>query len=192
MLTLTESARRKFTEAAEAEGRPGHGLRVIVKNGGTFRPEFSLAFVGPAEVRDDDVVSEVAGIRVHLDPESAKWLRDAGIDFVEGPHESGFRVEAPHAGVPRPTGALADAVQTVLDEKVNPAVAAHGGHVALAAVDGDTVYLRFGGGCHGCGMVKATLKDGVERMIFESVPGVSRVLDITDHESGTNPYYPRS
>jgi Fe/S biogenesis protein NfuA len=192
MLTLSETARRKFTEAAAAEGRNGDGLRVIVKHGGTYRPEFALGFVGAADARDDDVISEVSGIRVHMDPESAKWLRDAGIDFIEGPHESGFRVEAPHAGIPRPTGALADAVQAVLDTKVNPAVASHGGHVSLAAVEGDTVYLRFGGGCHGCGMVKATLKDGVERMIFESVPGVARVLDVTDHESGTNPYYPRT
>ena len=38
-------------------------------------------------------------------------------------------------------------------------------------------------------MVDVTLKQGVEVMIKEAVPEVAEVLDITDHEKGTNPYY---
>ncbi len=38
-------------------------------------------------------------------------------------------------------------------------------------------------------MVDVTLKQGVEVMIKEAVPEISGVMDVTDHASGTNPYY---
>ena len=41
----------------------------------------------------------------------------------------------------------------------------------------------------GCGMVAATLKQGVESAIRAAVPEITRVVDVTDHASGTNPYY---
>ncbi len=80
-------------------------------------------------------------------------------------------------------------VQEVIDTSVNPAVAAHGGVVNLLDVKDNTVYLEFGGGCQGCGMVSVTLKYGVERLIRERVPEVGQILDTTDHASGQNPYY---
>ena len=189
MITMTDAAREKFFEAAKAEGREGHGLRVIVKNGGTYQPEFALNFVAPEEVGDGDKVVDAGGVKLHVDAESAKWLKDASIDFIDGLQGSGFKVDAPHAGLPKPTGPLAEAVSKALAEKVNPMIASHGGSVSLVAVEEGTVYLRFGGGCQGCGMVKATLKQGVEKVLFEEVPGLDKVMDITDHASGTNPYY---
>lgn len=80
-------------------------------------------------------------------------------------------------------------VQNVLDTVINPAVAAHGGIVTLLDVTNNTVYLEFGGGCQGCGMINVTLKYGVERSIREEVPEVGEILDTTDHASGRNPYY---
>lgn len=80
-------------------------------------------------------------------------------------------------------------VQQVLDTMINPAVASHGGVVNLLDVSNNTVFLEFGGGCQGCGMVSVTLKYGVERMIRDEVPEVGEILDTTDHASGRNPYY---
>jgi Fe-S cluster biogenesis protein NfuA len=80
-------------------------------------------------------------------------------------------------------------VQQVLDGVINPAVAAHGGVVSLLDVNNNTVFLEFGGGCQGCGMVSVTLKYGVERTIRDEVPEVGEILDTTDHASGRNPYY---
>jgi Fe/S biogenesis protein NfuA len=51
------------------------------------------------------------------------------------------------------------------------------------------VYVRFGGGCQGCGMADVTLKQGIEAMIKEEIPEITAVLDTTDHAAGTNPYY---
>jgi Fe-S cluster biogenesis protein NfuA len=80
-------------------------------------------------------------------------------------------------------------VQQVLDTVINPAVAMHGGVVSLLDVSDNTVFLEFGGGCQGCGMVSVTLKYGVERTIRDEVPEVGEILDTTDHASGRNPYY---
>ena len=80
-------------------------------------------------------------------------------------------------------------VQELIDSSINPAVAGHGGYIELLDVKESTVYLRMGGGCQGCGAADVTLKAGIERMIFEEVPEVTEVLDVTDHASGTNPYY---
>jgi Fe-S cluster biogenesis protein NfuA len=80
-------------------------------------------------------------------------------------------------------------VQEVIDSAINPAVASHGGFVRLLDVQGNNVFLEFGGGCQGCGMVSVTLKYGVERLLRDRIPELGQVLDTTDHAAGTNPYY---
>ena len=84
---------------------------------------------------------------------------------------------------------LRERVQDVIDTAINPAVAAHGGVVNLLDVKNNTIYLEFGGGCQGCGMVSVTLKYGVERIIRERIPELGQILDTTDHAAGDNPYY---
>ena len=80
-------------------------------------------------------------------------------------------------------------IRRLLDERINPQVAAHGGHIALVDVQDDTVYIRLEGGCQGCGMADVTLKQGVATEIRAVVPTINSVLDVTDHAGGTNPYY---
>ncbi|MBI4014317.1 MAG: NifU family protein [Candidatus Rokubacteria bacterium] len=82
-----------------------------------------------------------------------------------------------------------DRVRDLLETAINPAVAGHGGYIELIDVKDSTVYIRMSGGCQGCGAADITLKAGIERMIFEEVPEVTEVLDVTDHASGSNPYY---
>ena len=84
---------------------------------------------------------------------------------------------------------LREKVQQVLDEQINPGVASHGGWVELLDVQDNTVYLRMGGGCQGCGAADVTLKMGIERLIREQVPQVREILDTTDHAAGQNPFY---
>ena len=81
------------------------------------------------------------------------------------------------------------AIRRLLDERINPQVAAHGGHIALVDVQDDTVYIRLEGGCQGCGMADVTLKQGVVTEIQAVAPTIKSVLDVTDHAGGTNPYY---
>jgi len=56
-------------------------------------------------------------------------------------------------------------------------------------VKGDEVFVQMGGGCQGCAMSRMTLRQGVERMLREALPELSAVHDVTDHDSGENPYF---
>jgi len=85
--------------------------------------------------------------------------------------------------------AIKKRVQSVLDQEINPAVAAHGGWVELIDVKRNEVFIRMGGGCQGCGMADVTLKQGVEKSIRQAIPEVGAIMDTTDHGSGRNPYY---
>ena len=97
-----------------------------------------------------------------------------------------FRDAIPKKGLDTPDGR---AIQAVLDERINPAVAGHGGHISLIDVSEDTAFIRLEGGCQGCGMADVTLKQGVEVEIKGAVPSIVAVLDVTDHAGGDNPYY---
>ena len=77
----------------------------------------------------------------------------------------------------------------VLENDINPAIAAHGGYAELVAVEGDIAYVRMGGGCQGCGLAAVTLSEGIEVAILDSIPEITQVIDTTDHASGENPYY---
>jgi Fe/S biogenesis protein NfuA len=87
------------------------------------------------------------------------------------------------------SGDVAQRVLQVLEQQINPSIAAHGGRADLVAVEDDAAYLRLSGGCAGCGMATVTLSQGIEVAIRDSVPEITRVIDVTDHAAGTNPYY---
>lgn len=87
------------------------------------------------------------------------------------------------------TSPVAQAIKKVLDERINPAVASHGGHVRLVDVRGTDAYIEMSGGCQGCGSADATLKQGISVAIKQAVPTIQNVYDITDHAEGQNPYY---
>jgi Fe-S cluster biogenesis protein NfuA len=97
-----------------------------------------------------------------------------------------YRDAMPKPGLNTPEG---ETIRRLLDEDVNPSVAAHGGHISLVDVRDDTAYIRLEGGCQGCGMADVTLKQGVETAIKRLVPSITSVLDVTDHAGGSNPYY---
>ena len=107
-------------------------------------------------------------------------------DFTEIKEVSDYGEEKPVLSLDTEKG---KAVLKIIDEVINPQVASHGGHITLVDVLDDTVYVRMDGGCQGCRMAGATLKQGIAKEIQEQIPAIRRVLDATDHDSGTNPYY---
>lgn len=86
-------------------------------------------------------------------------------------------------------GPVAERVVQVVTEMINPAIASHGGVAEVVAVEDGTVYVRLGGGCQGCGMATVTLSQGIESTLRQVVPEIQKVVDVTDHAGGTNPYY---
>ena len=123
------------------------------------------------------------------------WMDFSLLPFVEGTEiqidEDTGEIEVVNEGlgIGKLRGNFEDRVRQVLDEQVNPMVASHGGVVSLSRIENGEIFLRFGGGCQGCGMVDVTLKQGVEVMMKESVPDIVAIHDATDHDSGSNPYY---
>ena len=51
------------------------------------------------------------------------------------------------------------------------------------------MFLTMGGGCQGCAMSAATLRDGITASILEAIPEVTEVIDVTDHTAGDNPFF---
>jgi Fe-S cluster biogenesis protein NfuA len=98
--------------------------------------------------------------------------------------------ERASSGAPRFTDdELYERVHDLFEQQVNPMVARHGGMVELIDVQDAVVLLRMGGGCQGCGMASVTLRQGIEGMLNQFIPEVKGIVDITDHGSGTSPYY---
>ena len=197
MITLTDAAKEQILSAL-AQQEDKTALRVEAKTNGTSDFSYGMKLIGPEESTPEDVVVEGAEFQIVIDPKSAEYLKGASIDYEDQIVKSGFKFHNPNkpeipklGDGPRAdlTGPVAEQVQRLIDTELNPAVAAHGGSMQLLGVRDNKVYLSFGGGCHGCGMVDVTLKQGVEQRIRDLIPDIEEVVDATDHSTGENPYY---
>ena len=93
---------------------------------------------------------------------------------------------------PAPSGAgdIAEAARAVLDAEISPAIAAHRGRVRLAGVTGGWIRVRLEGGCQGCSLAEVTLRQGIEPLLRARLPQMTGLIDVTDHEAGTDPFFP--
>jgi len=192
MIEITHSAQDYFRRLIEQQDEPGMGLRIKVLAAGTPQADCDLQFWPPGEHRADDQRTAFQGFDLHVDPASVDWLREAEIDFETDDTGGQLTIRAPRIKGEGPPSdqPLAARIEWVLNSEVNPRLAAHGGRVSLVEVTAaQQVVLRFGGGCHGCGMVSMTLKQGIEKTLNEHFPEITGILDATDHETGENPYY---
>jgi Fe/S biogenesis protein NfuA len=186
MITITDQATAKIAEMLKSEGKPGQALRIAIHGRGRGGFDYRLGFVDPTDRAAGDTVVECGAFQVYVDAATAPDLAGTTIEFVETPVQSGFRIDNPN---PLWRDPVAQRVQKVIDEEINPAVGGHGGWITLLDVKDGKVYIQFGGGCQGCGMVDTTLKSGVTVRIKEAVPEILEILDTTDHAGGTNPYF---
>jgi len=64
-------------------------------------------------------------------------------------------------------------------QKVRPSLQADGGDVQLVDVDEDgLVKVKLMGACGGCPMSQMTLKMGIEKILKQNVPEVTRVESV--------------
>jgi Fe/S biogenesis protein NfuA len=145
-------------------------VEVTGVSGGEFTYNMSLKPVAGAGPGDS--VQEHDGLKIVVPAKDVENVRGGTIDWSDDL-----------------IGDVAQRVAQVLDQQINPAIAMHGGSAELVAVEDETAYLRLGGGCVGCGMASVTLSQGIEVAILEAVPEIDEVVDVTDHASGTNPYF---
>jgi len=172
------------------------GLRVEVT--GAKGPEYTydLSFDELVEADPSDLQEVIGELTVIVPAASVDQLRGSVLDVPRSAGQGGLVIRNPNrpnplAGVElHLEGSIAEQVQQLLDQSVNPSLASHGGFATLVGVDEDNkVYLTMGGGCQGCAMSAMTLRDGIDRAIHEAIPEVTEVVDTTEHSAGENPFY---
>jgi Fe/S biogenesis protein NfuA len=207
LLTVTEPARQKVL-AIRAGESDGERLALWVEVSGVAGGEYTydMYFEGAEAAAAEDVVQEHDDLTVVIPHASVDRLRGATLGMSRDLLNPGMAITNPNRPAPPPSpspavgmgigrkpadlsGDVPQRVVQVLDQQINPSIAAHGGRAELVAVEDGTAYLRLGGGCVGCGMASVTLSQGIEVAIKDQVPEITTVVDVTDHASGTNPYY---
>ena len=189
MLTISEPAQAKIGELIENSENPVKGLRIGAEAASPLKVDFRMSFLGDGQETADDIVVQFEGFDVYVGADSVEYVTDATVDYVDGLMGSGFKIVSGRNSGPELTGPVAEKVQQVIEQRINPAVASHGGYVSLIDVKDNVVYVELGGGCQGCGMADVTLKQGIEVAIKEAVPEITDILDVTEHADGNNPYY---
>jgi Fe/S biogenesis protein NfuA len=196
VLAVTAEALERILEIRDAEEDPGTlCLRVEITGTSGAEYAYDLAFSEISSLDEQDDVSVQGGLSVVVDAASVDRLRGSTLDLPRNGGQSGLVIRNPNRPNPLAgrdivlTGDTADQVNQLLAEIINPGLASHGGFAALVGVDDSTVFVTMGGGCQGCAMSAATLREGITASIIEAIPEVTAVVDVTDHDAGDNPFY---
>lgn len=194
MIQISESAQSHFRRLIEREGLPGLGVRLAAVQPGTPGADVRLEFAEPLDLRGDEWAIDCEGFTLWLEADSVQYLDGAEIDYATLATGGQLQIRAPKikGQAPAESASLVERVRWTVEHEINPQLAQHRGHVSVQEVTADgVVVLRFGGGCHGCGMADVTLKQGIEKTLMSKVPGVTAVRDATDHDTGQAPYIAR-
>jgi Fe-S cluster biogenesis protein NfuA len=156
-------------------------LPSVIARGGTVRV---------AAARDGIVTLEVTGSPGAVFPLAS---RIEAVIRAAVPGITAVRLVPPgmtSAGPPAGAGDLAEAARSIIDAEVNPAIAAHRGHVTVTgATDDGWIRIRLDGGCQGCSLAEVTIRQGIEPLLLSRLSAMTGLTDVTDHEAGTEPFY---
>jgi Fe/S biogenesis protein NfuA len=202
VLRVTEEARAVVEEIRSGE-ESAETLALWLEVNGSANGSYTydMWFQQASDAGPSDAVSESAGLAVIVAGSSVDKVRGATLDVGKTGGEQGLLMinpnspqaarsavaaDVPEADLSSPT---AQKILEILEQDVNPQIAMHGGWADLVAFEGGTAYVRMSGGCQGCGLAKVTLSQGIAVAIQDAVPEVLEIVDVTDHASGSNPYY---
>ena len=194
VVLVTDLARAKILDLLnEEEAATPQWLRIEVtgESGPEYRYELSFDALDSAEA--DDSVVDWLGLGVIVPASSIDKLQGATLDLPAG--GSGMVLRNPNRPNPLAgldvelTGEVPERINLLLEKAINPSLAQHGGYAELRAWEEPKAYILMGGGCQGCAVSAMTLRSGIERTLKDQIPEILEVVDVTDHASGTNPYY---
>lgn len=175
-------------------------LGLVVAISGIADGEFtySTAFMRTDSVGEEDIVFDDGRLPIIVSTHDEPNLKGAVLTKSRNLLKPGLTVDNPNTPSPAISigmepgdlsGPLAERVVQVVDEAINPSIDSHGGQAQVVKVEDGVVYIRLAGGCQGCGMANVTLTQGIERTLVELIPEINKVVDVTDHAQGENPYY---
>ena len=201
VLKVTDAAKQIILESLEEEPENENlALRVAVS--GTemsvnmiFEYSYDLSLQPLDELDEGDLVGKVDELTIVIPTDSVEKLSGSELDVPSNPLQGGLVIRNPN----RPdlegkfdlseADSVTERLASLLNNHVNPSLAAHGGYVELVKVEDSKAYLLMGGGCQGCAMSAATLHQGVAAIVMQHVPEIVDVIDVTDHAAGENPFY---
>lgn len=95
LVRLTDAAIAKLKSMMVKEGKEGFGLRVGVVAGGCAGMSYDLRF--QKNPYDNDSVFAQGDLQIFVNPESAPFLKNVEINYVDTLKESGFQYKNPNA-----------------------------------------------------------------------------------------------
>lgn len=191
MINITNSAQLHFYKLLVNQKR-GTQIRVFVINPGTPDAECGVSYCPPDSVKSNDIKLIFDKINVYVDKFSAPYLHEAEIDLITDNLGSQLTLKAPNSKIHKTSKdySLFVRIENILQYKINPKLAAHGGKVILIKIiNKHTAVLNFLGGCNGCSMANNTLKEKIEKQLLKECPELKKVIDQTNHQHGIHSYY---
>jgi Fe/S biogenesis protein NfuA len=196
VLVVSENALGKVLDVRNGEDDPSAlALRVAITGVNGVDYTYDLAFEPVAELDGEHRVYTQRELTIAIPEVDVENLLGAVLDLPSNVAQGGLVIRNPNR--PNPligrnlelTGDLAERVQQLIAEAINPGLASHGGYTSLVGVEDTKVFLSMGGGCQGCSLSAATMVQGIQSAIKEAIPEVTEVVDVTDHQAGENPFY---
>jgi iron-sulfur cluster assembly accessory protein len=97
MITVTQTAAMKISELLTEENKQQAALRVFVQGGGCSGFQYGLMIDEGEGQADTDQRIESNGVRLLVDPISARYLKGAEVDFIDNLTGGGFTIRNPNA-----------------------------------------------------------------------------------------------
>ncbi len=95
VISVTESAAGQIKHlVTDVPENAGKFLRVYVEQGGCSGMQYGMVF---DEKRADDLITEMHGVSVLVDPVSAGHIRGSVVDFSDSLNAGGFKITNPNA-----------------------------------------------------------------------------------------------
>ncbi|HEX6289249.1 MAG TPA: iron-sulfur cluster insertion protein ErpA [Herpetosiphonaceae bacterium] len=95
LVTLTPTAAEKLQGLMKEKQLENHALRVFVAGGGCSGLQYGMTF--DDETHPGDAEFEVSGLKVRVDPMSARYIQGANIDYQDSLMGGGFKIDNPNA-----------------------------------------------------------------------------------------------
>ncbi len=201
VIEITDTALEQILALRDQEAIEGLALGVRIAGVGYNGFVYETAFLRPEDVDQAEHHVEYHGdLPVAIPPDSIENLQGSVLDLSSDPAAPGLVLRNPNPAVSPTVGApeipeieltgdVHERVHQLLEQAVNPAIAAHGGYASVVKVEDHIAFVEMGGGCQGCGLAAMTLRQGIETAIKQHVPEIEEVVDVTNHAAGENPFY---
>ena len=123
MIRYTDKAKEKAKHFISGAKEQNSGIRIAI----TKRDESGFVYhfgLDPySNEQDDDIIIREGGFVTRIDPESAKWLKGATVDWIQKDEKEGFSVLNPNPPIPDATSeglkqSIVEALKSIFDPEI--------------------------------------------------------------------------